>query len=249
MAGRSGSERKARIRQQVWDRLERERIARFPFPPHGRIPNFAGAREACLRLFDWPPLAGARLVKVNPDAPQRPLRLEALRRGIVVLVPTPRLRAGFLCLDPARIAPRDHAAAASLGKMRRFARELALEELPTPDCLVVGSVAVSPAGARCGKGEGYADLEYGILRSLGHPPIPVASVVHDAQLVERIPRDPTDLPLAMIATPTRLIEVADPAPGPDGIDWSRLSDDDLAAMPVLAELRRREPPASHARAT
>ena len=231
---------KARIRQQVWDHLEAARIARFPFPPHGRIPNFAGAREACLRLFEWPVLAGAKIIKVNPDAPQRPLRFEALRRGITVLVPTPRLRAGFMCLDPARIAAKDYAPAASLSKMRRFAEDVALDALPTPDCLVVGSVAVSESGARCGKGEGYADLEYGILRSLGHPPIAVASVVHEDQIVEEIPREATDLPLSVIATPTRLIEVKDPPQGPPGIDWSLLTEEDLAAMPVLAELRRRD---------
>lgn len=230
---------KARIRQQVWDHLEAARIARFPFPPHGRIPNFAGAREACLRLFEWPVLAAAKIIKVNPDAPQRPLRLEALRRGITVLVPTPRLRAGFLRLDPACIATEEYAAAASLSKMHRFAEELELDALPTPDCLVVGSVAVSERGARCGKGEGYADLEYGILRSLGHPPIPVASVVHDDQIVEEIPRDATDLPLSIIATPTRLLHVRNPPPGPPGIDWSRLSEEDLVAMPVLAELQSR----------
>jgi hypothetical protein len=28
-------------RQWVWDRLGAEGVARFPFPPHGRIPNFA----------------------------------------------------------------------------------------------------------------------------------------------------------------------------------------------------------------
>ena len=30
----------------AWDRLQDERIARFPFPPHWRIPNFAGAEAA-----------------------------------------------------------------------------------------------------------------------------------------------------------------------------------------------------------
>ena len=239
MAGRSGSVEKAGIRQRIWDLLQREGIARFPYPPHGRIPNFAGARQACERLFEWAPLANARIIKVNPDAPQRLLRLMALRRGITVLVPTPRLRAGFMRLDPRRIAPEDYAPAASLGKMRRYADAVALSDLPTPDCLVVGSVAVSPAGGRCGKGEGYADLEYGILRSLGHPPIPVASVVHDEQVISHVPRDATDLPLEMIATPTRLLPVADPPAGPDGIDWEKLSQEDLVEMPVLAELRDR----------
>ena len=39
------------IRARVWDRLRDDRLARFPFPPHGRIPNFDGAEEAAQRLF------------------------------------------------------------------------------------------------------------------------------------------------------------------------------------------------------
>ena len=205
----------------------------------GRIPNFAGAREAVLRLFEWPVLARARVIKVNPDAPQRPVRLEALRRGIQVLVPTPRLRGGFYRLDPTRIAERDFSAAVSLSKLPRHAEAVALEALPTPDALVVGSVAVSRAGARCGKGEGYADLEYGILRSLGHPPMPVATTVHDVQLVAQIPGDPTDLPISVIATPSALFEVESPPPAPSGIDWDRLDAAALDEMPILGELRRR----------
>ena len=92
-------------RQAVWDRLQGERLARFPFPPHGRIPNFAGPREAAERLFEVEPWRSAGRIKVNPDAPQRPVREAALRRGITVFVPTPRLRAGFKKLDPAGSDP------------------------------------------------------------------------------------------------------------------------------------------------
>ena len=41
---------KSAARQWVWDRLAAEGVARFPFPPHGRIPNFAGAELAAARL-------------------------------------------------------------------------------------------------------------------------------------------------------------------------------------------------------
>ena len=234
---RKTSAAKQRVREAVWDALEAEGIARFPFPPHGRIPNFAGARQAAERLFEAPCLKGARRIKVNPDAPQLPLRVLALRRGITVFVPTPRLRAGFLRLDPERIPPAEIRRAASLSGMKHFAREVPLRQLPEMDCLVAGSVAVTRRGARCGKGEGYADLEYGILRSLGHPPVPVATTVHARQIVTGLRRDATDLPLSWIATPEALHRVASPATGPEGIDWSRLDEEDLEAMPILAALR------------
>jgi len=43
---------KQELREQVWDTLEKDGIARFPFPPHGRIPNFAGAADAAERLAE-----------------------------------------------------------------------------------------------------------------------------------------------------------------------------------------------------
>jgi hypothetical protein len=44
-------------------------VARFPFPPHGRIPNFAGAEVAAARLLDIEPWKSATALKVNPDSP------------------------------------------------------------------------------------------------------------------------------------------------------------------------------------
>ena len=72
-------------RQRVWDRLAAEGVARFPFPPHGRIPNFAGAGLAAARLLEIEPWKSAKAIKVNPDSPQRPLRAETLRRGTLRL--------------------------------------------------------------------------------------------------------------------------------------------------------------------
>jgi 5-formyltetrahydrofolate cyclo-ligase len=229
---------KDEARQAVWDRLQAERLARFPFPPHGRIPNVAGARAAAERLFEVEPFRSAKRLKINPDAPQRPVRELALRRGLTVFVPTPRLRGGFRKLDPARIAPDQISAAASLSKGARFAAEVALADLPEIDAIVCGSVAVTRDGCRCGKGEGYSDFEYAILRELGQPPVPVATTVHPVQFVGRLPHDPTDLPLALIVTPDEVVRIAAPAPAPSGIDWARLSEADLDAMPVLRELAR-----------
>ena len=72
-------------RQWVWDRLAAEGVARFPFPPHGRISNFAGTELAAARLLEIEPWKSATAIKVNPDLPQRPLRAEALRRDTLRL--------------------------------------------------------------------------------------------------------------------------------------------------------------------
>ncbi len=227
---------KDRARSHVWDTLQDEGVARFPFPPHGRIPNFQGAREAADLLLDHPMLEDAEVVKVNPDAPQRFVRAGLLEAGVTVLVPTPRLRGGFQRLDPANIPQDERGRAASLSHMDTWAEETPLDDLPAIDLVVTGSVAVTRGGRRVGKGEGYSDLEYAILRELGQEDLMVATTIHPLQVVDQVPRDPTDLPLHLVVTPEAVLEVEDPPPPPEGIDWSLLTEEDLEAMPVLREL-------------
>jgi 5-formyltetrahydrofolate cyclo-ligase len=228
-------------RQHAWDRLQQERLARFPFPPHGRIPNFAGAREAARRLLELPVYRAARCLKVNPDAPQRHVRELALARGIAVLVPTPKLAGGFQLLDPRRIPPEARREAATRSTMEAWSTVLALDELPAIDAIVTGCAAVTPEGRRCGKGAGYSDLEWAILLELGHPPVPVATTVHEVQVLDAFPSAPNDLALHWIVTPTRTLEVREPPPAARGLDWSLLGEAELEAMPVLRELRSLRP--------
>ena len=229
---------KAAAREWAWDTLQSRKLARFPFPPHGRIPNFKDAQQAAARLFAEPTWAQARTIKVNPDSPQLPVRMAALRLGIKVFVPTPKLAGGFNLLDPARIPSARFAEAAALKTMQKWSVPVALTDLPQLDAIVTGCAAVTEAGKRCGKGAGYSDIEFGILRELGHAAVPVATTVHDVQVVGDFPVEANDLPLRLIATPTRTIRVSRPLPAPDGIAWDRLSEAELDAMPVLRDLQR-----------
>jgi 5-formyltetrahydrofolate cyclo-ligase len=224
-------------RQWVWDLLKDRKLARFPFPPHGRIPNFADARNAALRLFDEPVWRDARCIKVNPDSPQLHVREAALARGIRVYVPTPRLKGGFNLLDPDAIPADKFHEAAALKSMPAWSVAVALEDMPQLDAIVTGCAAVTAGGKRAGKGEGYSDLEYAILRELGFDAVPVATTVHDVQVVTDFPIEDNDIPLSVICTPTRTLRVETPPPAPTGINWSRLGEDDLQAMPVLNDLR------------
>ncbi|MDT7043389.1 5-formyltetrahydrofolate cyclo-ligase [Candidatus Nitronereus thalassa] len=230
---------KQAARQAVWDQLASDHIARFPFPPHGRIPNFSGAKEAAERLFTIPIFQNATRIKVNPDAPQRYVRELALQRGLTIFVPTPRLKGGFRRFDPHKIPQEKLREAASLSKGTQWGELVSLEELPQLDAIVTGSVAVTPNGHRCGKGEGYGDLEYAILYELGHKPIPVATTVHTIQVVKHFPWETTDLPLSFVVTPSTIIEVKAPPQPPKGIDWTKLSPQDLEDMPILGELKQK----------
>jgi len=224
-------------RAWVWQRLRDAHAAAFPFPVEGRIPNFVGSTDAAKRMLEHPLVQSARRLKVNPDSPQRRFRELALALGIELILPTPRLAGGFRRLDATRI-PREHQAeAATIDGAARWGELIAVTDLPAVDAVIAGSVAVTRDGRRCGKGHGYGDLEYALLRMLGHPAVPVLTSVHPLQIVDDFPGDRHDLPVSVIVTPEETIEIPDPPPAPTGIEWSLLSADDLAAMPVLAELR------------
>jgi 5-formyltetrahydrofolate cyclo-ligase len=236
---------KRKIREAVWDRLMVERQAAFPFPIEGRIPNFKGAASAANRLAELPEFQAARVVKVNPDSPQRPVRRLVLESGKTLLMPTPRLKGGFVRVDPRLITPREYARAASISGAFELGDVLPLDKLPTIDLLVFGTVAVSPDGSRVGKGEGYAELEYATLRELGRigEDVPIATTVNDAQLVDAIPVEPFDVPVDIVVTPTRVIRPTARPSRPAGILWEHLAPERLQEMPILLELheRRNEP--------
>jgi 5-formyltetrahydrofolate cyclo-ligase len=237
----SDRERKQAIRETVWVRLDRDGIGTFPRPVHGRIPNVKDADAAAERLAETPEWARARVVKVNPDAPQRPVRFRVLREGKTLLMPSPRLREGFLLLAPDVLPANRLFAASSIRGAFAVGEMVSLDELPAIDLLVFGSVAVSPDGDRVGKGEGYAELEFAVLRTLDRVPadVPIATTVHDAQVVPAIPREPFDVTLDLICTPSRTLRPAHRGPRPAGVLWDALPGERLAEMPILQELRSR----------
>ena len=238
---------KEEIRRRVWDELQRRGVARPPLPPHGRIPNFEGAERAAAKLFSTTEWQRATIVKVNPDSPQRPVRRRALEEGKLLLMPTPRLRRGFIILDPDRIPSSQYWKASTIrgafrwGKLLQSAGEL-VANVDSIDLIVEGSVAVDLYGGRLGKGEGYGELEYAILAELGlaGEATPIATTVHDIQVFEeKLPQDPWDVPLDIIATPTRLLRVRERPYRPPGILWNRLSPGKLEEIPILREMAGR----------
>ena len=236
---------KQAIREAVWDRLAADGIARFPFPPHDRIPNFDGADEAARRVTDTDVWARAGAVKANPDSPQLPLRRAALRAGKTVYMAVPRLRDRrcFYELDPAELT--DTEAAPAVSNVADHARQVGPEAIDSLDLVVSGSVAVTEDGARIGKGEGYSDLEYAVLRELGlvDDATPVVTTVHERQVAggpegatdAAVPVDAHDVPMDYVVTPARTIETRTPHDHPTGIDWDRLDATRIAEIPVLAE--------------
>ncbi|XP_021025748.1 methenyltetrahydrofolate synthase domain-containing protein isoform X3 [Mus caroli] len=226
--------------------MESHDIADFPRPVHHRIPNFKGDSRAAEHLLHLHAFPVARTIKVNPDAPQRNARFLVLESKKTLLVPTPRLRTGlFNKITPPPGATKDilRKCATSQG-VRNFSVPVGLDSSVLVDLVVVGSVAVSEKGWRIGKGEGYADLEYAMMVSMGavHEGTPVVTIVHDCQVVD-IPEalvEDHDLTVDYILTPTRVITTGCARPKPTGIMWSKVSFEMLTKIPVLRTLRERE---------
>ncbi len=230
---------KQRIREEVWDALEESGEARFPYPPHGRIPNFAGAAEAADRLAALDVWQEADVIKSNPDAPQLPVRRAALHAGKTVYMAVPRLRDRecFLTLDPAVIADVDQAA--TIGGATDAGVAVAPGEMDAVDLIVSGSVAVNDAGARIGKGEGYSDLEFAILRECGlvDETTTTVTTVHARQVRdEAFPTTPHDVPMEWVLTPDQSTQTTGAAAKPDGLIWDALAEDRIAEIPILQEL-------------
>ena len=231
------SDEKRRIREMVWQLLEEKGVARFPRPVYGRIPNFEGAEAAADLLRRSEEYLRARVVKVNPDAPQRAVRRAVPTDGKVLVMATPRIVKGFLVLDPSRIPRRAYAEASTIKGAFNYGVPTHPRNLPGIDLIIAGSVAVSPDGWRVGKGEGFSELEYAILKSYGkcNDLTPVVTTVHDLQLVEKIPAEPYDLPVNKVYTDTRVIKCP-PQPRPPGIIWGLFEEAKVASIPLLREL-------------
>jgi len=186
-------------------------------------------------------------VKANPDSPQLPVRRAALRAGKTVYMAVPRLRDEqcFYELDPAELD--DIEAAPAVSNVADHARQVGPEAVGSVDLVVSGSVAVTEDGARIGKGEGYSDLEYAVLRELGlvDETTPVVTTVHELQIVggpegvvdTTVPVDDHDVPMDWVVTPERTVETATTHTTPAGVDWDALSTERIDEIPVLSARR------------
>ncbi|MCS7137143.1 MAG: 5-formyltetrahydrofolate cyclo-ligase [Candidatus Caldarchaeum sp.] len=238
MSKPSEDQLKQEIRVRVWRRLEESGLALFPKPVHGRIPNFRGAEEAAERLTMLKEYRDAEFVKVNPDSPQKHVRRRVLEDGKVLIFPTPRISQGFILLEPRRIPESNIREAATIAGAFKHGVKTHPKRLPKIDFIVAGSVAVSLDGWRVGKGEGYSEIEYALLRMMGKvdAETPVATTVHEIQVVDHVPRLPFDLPVDVICTNTRTIRCPKNRK-PERIYWSFLPEEKIKAIPLLAELR------------
>ena len=134
----------------------------------------------------------------------------------------------------------DVAHATTIGGSSEVGVPVTPDEMEPIDLIVSGSVAVNGDGARVGKGEGYSDLEFAILREFGlvDDETTTVTTLHEMQFVDReIPTTRHDVPIEWAVTPERAVRTAASDRKPAGIAWNEVTDGRLEEIPILKRLR------------
>jgi len=191
---------KQEIRIQVWNLLEKKDIVDFPRPCFGRIPNFKGSKVASQKIKKIPEFESARCVFCAPDSVLRRIREIVLEESKVLAVALPHIE-GLVEIRERNAILR----ATTIKGFKKYGRPLKTKI----DLFVQGSVAMDRFGSRLGKGKGYGDREYEILKSreLLKEGVKVVTLVHELQLVDDITElmNDKDVKLDYIITDSEII--------------------------------------------
>jgi 5-formyltetrahydrofolate cyclo-ligase len=230
--------RKAAIREEIWNRMK---TAGLSPAPHGTIPTFPDQNKVAERLRGLAVYRQAKTIMVPPDQAQLQVRINALLDGKRLIMATPGLRDGFYLLEKGNIKVKDWRTAARSSGVQRFGQQLKTtrSEIGEVDLLATGAVAVGMQGERIGKGSGYFDLEYMILREIGSvtEATPICALVDDPQVLEQVPMEAKDVAVDFVITPTRIITIERTLERPAQIPWDGLHERHIKSMRPLKELR------------
>jgi 5-formyltetrahydrofolate cyclo-ligase len=194
------------LRMKIWTFLDESDLIRGSRSAKGRIPNFRGAPEAALNLRKTDEWLKSRTIFCSPDSAQREVRENALKDDKTLIMASPKLKQGYLILDPDKIRGQEKLASTIKGAFK-FGKTIS--EFPNVDVVVEGSVAVDRNGNRLGKGGGYGDQEISHLFKVGAivEATPRAATVHERQVVEEVPIESHDQKLNLIVTPQRVLRL------------------------------------------
>lgn len=233
-----------RVRRAVWNELAKvaRPDSRFDVDLDRFVPDFAGRERCDERLAGLDAYVAARTVLAAPDNSLEAFRAAALADGKRLVVPTYGMRRGFVLLDGRHVRPEDRSLAATLDGMERFGRPLnlaGLRSLRSVDLVASGAVAVTRSGIHLGSGDGFLDLEWGLLCHLGlaGPDTPVVASVHSCQVIDAPIRPGRhDVIVDLIVTPGRLLRCPPTFPKPAGLFFDELRVDPDRAGPYVREL-------------
>lgn len=193
---------KEEIREKIWKLMEENKIADFPQPCYGRIPNFKSSYTACEQIKQLLEFKNAKCVFCAPDYVLKRVREIVLEKGKILAVALPHMR-GFLEIKEKK---RINEATTIRGFIK-----YGIPLKTKVNLFVQGSVAVDRKGNRLGKGKGYGDKEWDWLKkhNLLESETKIVTIVHDIQILDDFSYLMTekDKPVNYILTPTRIIKI------------------------------------------
>jgi len=199
-------EDKQKLRKMIWGVFEDNDLLRTSKSCFGRIPDFEGAYMAALRLRNTLEWQNSETVFSSPDSSLKDVRENVLLDGKVLVMATPKLKNGYILLDPVKVSGNEKKAstiegAFKLGEM--------IINFPRIDLVVEGSLGVDLEGNRLGKGRGFADQEIAFLsrEEIIGGKTPLCSPVHPMQIVDHVPTEEHDERINMVVTPEMVIRM------------------------------------------
>ncbi|NVM04072.1 MAG: 5-formyltetrahydrofolate cyclo-ligase [Candidatus Helarchaeota archaeon] len=177
--------------------MTNQKIARFPFPIYGRIPNFIGSDRAAEKIRLLPDYLNSLCIFTGPDFALKALRDLVLNDGKILAYATPHMK------EFKMLKGRYNTTIKSLSK---FGEKLTKKV----DFVIVGSVAVDLNGNRIGKGSGYGDQEIKFLQKrFKGKNFLAGTLVHSSQIFEDFSNliEPHDEKIKFILTEKELIEI------------------------------------------
>lgn len=194
---------KEEIRNFIWNKMEKEDIASFPRPVFGRIPNFVGSDKTCEKIKELLEFKNAKAVFVAPDSPLRRAREIILEEGKILVVALPHIK------DIVEVHERVNIKEASIIRgFEKYGKPLKTKI----DLMIEGSVAVDLKGNRIGKGKGYGDREYEILKERGllKENLKIITIVHECQIFDDFSylMNEKDIKVNYIITNKRIIRIS-----------------------------------------
>jgi len=238
-------------RERVWSDLRAvaRPDSRFAWDFSSFIADYEGSDAGATRLLERAGEPASTQWFITPDNNLDPLRERLIEAGASFVMPTYGIRRGFLRLDPSAVPAGQAAFASTLDGMNRFGERIPLSEMEDSlepfEYMVTGASFVTGDGLRMGKGHGYFDLEWAMLREIGlaGDPTAVVAMVHDVQVLDDVHGRELaadhDTIVDEIVTPTTRIEIEDSPPKPAGIRWALLDRDEVDEMPPLRTLWER----------
>jgi 5-formyltetrahydrofolate cyclo-ligase len=234
-------------REHVWKelRLVAKPDSRFHFNFNEFIPDYVGSEIGNQRIRELSIYKKSDVIFITPDNNLASLRKGAILDGKTTIMPTYGIIRGFLKITRNDVPEGQEAFAATLDGMDKFAEPITLEQITNLgdiDLMVTGASVITLEGLRFGKGHGYFDLEWAMMRTIGvaDERTPLVAVAHDCQITEvKIVPEPHDTIIDYIVTPSQTIEVTSKRPKPVGINWDILPIEMRERIPPLRILYRR----------